>query len=137
MGGKGGNVNINGSSLFKQAFSNIWEADGFANYVVIGSAVGGEGGAAEETKKEGNLFKLRAGGGRATKSTAWEVDDLNIGGGEADEEEDDGADESADIMLKVSDLQKLFLRDRTLVDVVHGWIEDMNEAKARATFSRR
>jgi hypothetical protein len=85
--------------------------------------------------KKAEVLELKAGGANRRKS-AWEVDDLNITKKEAETNENEGEEEST-ITLKVSDLKKLFMKDRTLVDVVHGWIEDMLDAKARENLSRR
>jgi hypothetical protein len=136
VGGKGGNVNIFGSSLFNLGFNQMWEADGFSPYIVMGPAAAGAAEEdSEETKKgEGEVFKLKAGGAKAKRKSAWEVDDLQLGSKEV--EENDG-DDSSGITLKMSDLQTLFKQDKTLTDVVHGWIEDMLDAKTRASLSRR
>ena len=104
-------MNIFGSSLFNLGFNQMWEADGFSPYIVMGPAAAG---AAEEDsedskKGEGEVFKLKAGGAKAKRKSAWEVDDLQLGSKEV--EENDG-DDSSGITLKMR-IYKRSLQDKT------------------------
>ena len=96
VGGKGGNVNIFGSSLFNLGFNQMWEADGFSPYIVMGPAAAGAAEEdSEETKKgEGEVFKLKAGGAKAKRKSAWEGDDLQLGSKEVEENDGDDSDAS-------------------------------------------